>query len=110
MRARFVRGEDPRKMMEIGETALEKDRIRSLDWGMTDDFLEDVLTRDYGFEEYMGFKILIYPVANTMWFATTSRPETGFKIGSSSGIRSESKESALKDLKAKIRKRLRNEG
>jgi len=123
MRARFIRGEDPRKMMEIGEAALEKDRIRSLNWGMQEDYLEDILTKDYGFEEYMGFNILTYPVifssGKIQWFATTNRFEKisnytlsgrGFTfISSSTGKAAQSKESATKDLKSKIRKRLRDE-
>jgi len=62
MRARFVRGEDPRKMMDIGPSFLEKEKIRSIDWGFKEDYLEDILTKDYGFEEYMGFYVFTYPI------------------------------------------------
>jgi hypothetical protein len=118
MRARFVRGEDPRKMMDIGPSFLEKEKIRSINWGMTEDFLEEILNRDYGFEEYMGFNILTYPFifssGKIEWFATTHRFETpgrrGFSfLSSSTGKTAQSKESATKDLKAKIRKKLRDE-
>jgi len=118
MRARFVRGEDPRKMMDIGPVFLEKEKIRSIDWGFKEDYLEDILTKDYGFEEYMGFHVFTYPVifssGKIQWFATTHRFETpgirGFSfISSSTGKAASTKESATKDLKAKIRKKLRDE-
>lgn len=104
----FERGGDPFKQMDIGHIALEKEKIRSIDWGIVEEFLEKILEKgDYGFEEYMGFYILVYN--SSLWFATTNRPKTGFKIGSSSGKAAESKESALKDIKAKIRKRVKDE-
>ena len=130
MRAQFIfekinfeRTGNPVRQMDIGKNHLEKERIRSLNWGIREDFLESILSQDYGFEEYMGFDILIYPIifdsGKIQWFAITNKFEApsnftrsgrGFKsIFSSTGKAAESKESASKDVKAKIRKKLRDE-
>lgn len=72
MRAHFIRGEDPKKTIDIGSSYLEKQKIRSINWGIDPDWLEEVLEREYYFESYKNIPLLFaYSKDLDKWMALT---------------------------------------
>jgi hypothetical protein len=106
----FERGGEPIKQMGIGQEALKKERVLAHHWSMTEDFLEQILSSgDFGYDEYFGFPILTYRAGSRYWSIIPPKYGSITKLSSSGGKASLTKESALKDLKAKIRRYLRDE-
>jgi hypothetical protein len=116
MKARFVNEKfsentDPIKDMEIGDIAVKRKKVRSHEWNMTKDFLNKILSEDFGYEEYMGYAILTYYAGNRWWSITSWRDRqnlvTSSVIASSGGQTSLTKESSIKNIKSKIRRKKR---
>lgn len=102
MRAQFIRGEDPKKSMDIGSSYLEKQKIRSINWGVDSDWLEEVLQREYYFELYKNIPLLFaYSKDLDKWMALTPKEIEGTLR---SGWQS-SKQFALRDIVNQIDKK-----
>ena len=107
MRAHFVRGEDPKKTIDIGSSYLEKQKIRSIKWGIDPGWLEEVLEREYYFESYKNIPILFaYSKDLDKWIALTPKEiiEGSKKDKLRSGWQS-SKQFALRDIVNQIDKK-----
>jgi len=103
---KFTDESDPIKDMEIGDIAVKRNKVGSHIWTITDDFLNQIIHADFGYNEYMGYHILTYK-AGSRWWSVTSRDHKDKVVSSSGGKASLTKESALKDIQSKIRRRKR---
>lgn len=99
---KFKEESDPIKDMEIGKIADDRRKVRSQEWNITNNFINKILSEDFGYDEYMGYAILTYFVGNRWWSITSWKAGRNL-ISSSGGKSSLTKESALKDIMRKIR-------
>jgi hypothetical protein len=111
MRAKFVNEtfkeeSEPIDDMQIGQIAEDRRKVRASSWTATSSFLDKILSQDFGYKEYMGYKILIYYAGNN-WWAITSRDHKGAILKSRGGASSLTKESALRDIQRMIRSAVR---
>jgi hypothetical protein len=117
VRAHFIRGENPKRTMDIGSAYLEKQKIRSLDWAVSEEWLEEILsTKEYSLIKYKGIDVLLaYSEGLKKWIALTTinikYRDDNFGTMREGKLRSEwisSKEKALKNIQKRLDRKFKN--
>ena len=107
---KFTEESDPIQDMNIGAEAL----FKTLKWGLNDWFMENIrIKAKYDFIFYRGYYILVYnekeinDLSYNCWQAFTNIVDGDYIVSTFSHEWDKSKNNAIKSVKMKINKRLR---